>query len=461
MGIIATLKVFAPLTLYTASLAGILCALIGKVRWALAVVIFLLPLRNVVEKIQDFPAGSQIIDLLFISMFVGWMVSSASSSEPFIKKSSINAPVICMCIYLLISLIIGTHSLTGQIGIDRSEPRVQDWKNFTLLPILFFLTANNLPDKKWVWRIFWVMMSALVLVNYYTVSQVMEYTSLLSRAKISGTFQFLGPNEVAAFLNQIVIVLTGIYFFLKRSWIKLFLLAMIIADVYCILFLYSRGAYIGLSVGFLILFLFKNQKMLIPLILLLVFWQVILPDKAIERIKGTTSESGQLDESSELRLVMWGKAMELFKQSPLVGIGYGVFRSMDFGTGLHDTHNIYVKILAEQGIIGIILFFVVIFAFINQGYFLFQKGDDDMARGLGLGFSVSMITLMINNIFGDRWAYFELSAYTWAFAGLVARLSQLSIAAPALAAQTQDKELKEKPLLSKIPGRKPRKSYYK
>ena len=84
-----------------------------------------------------------------------------------------------------------------------------------------------------------------------------------------------------------------------------------------------------------------------------------------------------------------------------------------------------------------------------------------MARGLGLGFCVSMVTLMINNMFGDRWAYFELSAYTWAFAGLVARLSQLSVAPPALAAQIQDKELKEKPLLSKTHGRKPRKSYYK
>jgi O-antigen ligase len=211
----------------------------------------------------------------------------------------------------------------------------------------------------------------------------------------------------------------------------------------------------------LILFFFKNQKMLIPLVLLLALWQVILPEKAIERIKGTTSETGQLDESSELRLVMWERGIDCFKKSPVVGIGYGVFRQMDFGMALHDTHNIYVKILAEQGIIGFILFFVVVFSFIKQGYFLFQKGDDDMARGLGLGFWVSMITLMINNFFGDRWAYFELSAYTWAFAGLVARLSQLSTAEPALVAQTHDKDLKEKTILSKTPGRKPRKSYYK
>ena len=49
-----------------------------------------------------------------------------------------------------------------------------------------------------------------------------------------------------------------------------------------------------------------------------------------------------------------------------------------------------------------------------------------MSRGLGLGFVICVIILMINNIFGDRWSYFELSGYLWIFAGLVARLNIIS-----------------------------------
>lgn len=239
---------------------------------------------------------------------------------------------------------------------------------------------------------------------------------------------------------------------------------MIMILVYCIIFLYSRGAYLGLCVGLFILFAFKNRVLLVPFILVLALWQVVLPEKVIERIQGTTNEYGELDESSELRIVMWEKGIELFKSSPVVGIGYGVFRLMDFGTGLHDTHNIYVKILVEQGIIGFILFFVLVFAFMRQAYELYQKGFDDMSKGLGLGLCVSMVTLVINNFFGDRWGYFELSAYTWVFAGLVTRLCQLADEAPAEDVKqtvpvNSTKNFNGKS--SKVPGRKPRKSYYK
>lgn len=460
MGIISTLKIVAPLSLYLIAIGGIFAALTGRVRWALAIVILLLPLRNVVEKLHGLPGGSQIIDLLFFSMIIGWVISS-SSSKPFMDKSSINTPVIIMIIYLFISLLVGTYSLTGGLMIDKGETRVQDWKNFTLLPVLFFLLVNNLPDRKWVMKIFWIMMFALLLVNYYTVSQIASYSALESRVKITGTFQFLGPNEVSAFLNQNTVILGGIYFFLKRSWQKLALLGLIMVNCYCILFLYSRGAYLGLCAGFLILFLLKNQKMLIPLILILALWQVVLPEKAIERIKGTTNEYGELDESSELRIIMWEKGMELFKASPVVGIGYGVFRLKDFGTGLKDTHNIYVKILVEQGIIGFILFLVVVFAIAKQGFYLYQKGADDFSKGLGLGLMASMLTLLINNFFGDRWAYFELSAYIWAFAGLAARLSNLKPEEETVAAQSNEPLAAIGVQSGKDPVRKRRKSYYK
>lgn len=466
MGIIAHLKIIAPLSLYLTMIAAVFCGLSGRVHLTLAFAVFLLPLRNVIEKMAEFPGGTQTIDMLIGSMLIGWIISSQSKETSPKRDSYIATPAIIMCIYLAISMFIGTHFLTGSFGIDRHDTRVQDWKNFTLLPILYFITINNLPDKKWTLRIFWVMMASIVLVCYYTTDQVKSYTSLLSREKISGTFQFLGPNEVAAFLNQTAVVIGGVYFYMKRSKEKLFLLGLMLVLVYCIIFLYSRGAYLGLIAGFSILFLLRKPVMLVPVVIVLALWQVVLPANVIQRIKGTTNQYGELDESSELRLVMWQKGMDLFKGSPIFGIGYGVFRRMDFGTGLHDTHNIYVKILVEQGIIGFIAFFIIIFSFIRQGFVLYQKGDDDMSKGLGLGFWTSMITLMINNFFGDRWAYFELSAYTWIFAGLVTKLCEFSTEKPkeTLRPKTaKSAAVSAQPPASpnKGPGRKPRKSYYK
>lgn len=461
MGIIAHLKIIAPWSIYLAGIAGIILALTGKVRWALMLVLVLCPMRNIIEKMHAMPMGDQFLDLLFFSMIIGWFISGMSSSKGLISPNFVNTPAFILICYLFLSMLIGTYSLTGGLMIDRYSSRTQDWKNFTLLPILFFLIVNNLPDKKCVMRAYWVMIGTLILMAYYIVGQVTSYSAIESRVKISGTFEFLGPNEVAAFLNQNTVILAGIYLCLRKHWMKLLLLGLILANTYSIIFIYSRGAYVGLLVGMVILFLIKNQKLLIPIILVLVFWQVVLPEKVIERIQGTKNEYGELDQSSELRLVMWEKGMEFFKQSPIFGIGFGVYRMQDYGTGLKDTHNIYVKILAEQGIIGMILFIFVVFAMCRQAFFLYQKGDDDFSRGLGLGLFASMFTLLINNFFGDRWAYFELSAYTWAFVGLAARLSQFVSTEPKNVPELTSVAKKDSAKDIAVIVKKTRKSYYK
>lgn len=454
MGIIAHLKILAPLTLYILGGAFFLNALIGRVRWALALVVLLLPLRNVIEKLQEFPLGNQFLDLLILAMIVGWCLSTMLDRKALIDKSALNFAAFLLVIYMTFSLFLGSYKLEGELYFDFHESRVQDWKNYCLMPLLFFLTANNLPDKKWVWRIFGVTCFTMTLMAYYTTSQISSFSSLESREKINGTFQFLGPNEVAAFLNQYTMILVGVYFFMKKKLYRLFLLALILVNIYCILFLYSRGAYLGLGVGLFLMFLFKNKKMLIPLILVAVLWQAVLPQKAVERIKGTKNAYGELDLSSERRLYMWKVGMQLFKESPLVGIGYGVFRYLGFELG--DTHNIYVKILVEQGVVGLLVFLFLIFCFMVEGFRLYQKGEDDASRGLGLGLFVCMFVLLVNNFFGDRWAYFELSAYLWIYAGLAARLytitSNKEEVPPVVAKQNTDLP---------APVRKVRKSYYK
>lgn len=462
MGIISLLKVVAPWSIYLAGIVGIALALVGKVRWALMLVLVLAPMRNIVEKMHSMPMGDQFLDLLFLSMIIGWFLSSMTSSKGFMAPNFVNVPALILMGYLFLSMMVGSLSLSGGFGLDRYSSRIQDWKNFTLLQVLFFLIVNNLPDRRWVMRAYWVMIATLTLMAYYIVGQVTSYSSIESRVKISGTFEFLGPNEVAAFLNQTTVILSGIYFCLsKKDMSKYLILGLILAFTYCIIFLYSRGAYVGLLAGMVILFVIKNQKYLIPLVLILVFWQAVLPEKVIERIQGTKNVYGELDESSELRLVMWERGLELFKQSPIFGIGFGVYRLKDFGTGLKDTHNIYIKILAEQGIIGIILFFLVVIAMFRQGLYLYQKGNDDLSRGLGLGLFASMFTLIINNFFGDRWAYFELSAYTWAFVGLAARLSQLNSDKTQELAAAKDPIGKLAFSADTTPVKKTRKSYYK
>jgi O-antigen ligase len=263
----------------------------------------------------------------------------------------------------------------------------------------------------------------MTLSFYYTFSQVSWFSSLESRAKITGTFFFLGPNEVAAFFTQYTMVLLGVFYYLKKGWNKWLLLALIIGNLFCVLFICSRAAYLALVVGLFLLFLVKDRKMLVLLIVVLIGWQVALPDKVKQRILQTTGDYGQLDESAERRLGIWNVSLDLFSKNPLAGIGYGVFRTLGYDLG--DTHNIYIKVLVEQGVVGISILLVLMLCFFKEGYTLFRRGRDDLSKGFGLGFMACILALMVNNFFGDRFSYFELSSYLWIFAGLVSRLNRI------------------------------------
>jgi O-antigen ligase len=421
---IAFLKSLAPTSIYMVGLFCAVLAAVGRPLMAIMLVVFLSPLRNVVDRLQDYPMGNQFLDVLFVAMVFGWLASSIFLRAQFMEKSSLNVICFILIFYTLFSVAIGGQWLYGEFGLDRSDPRVQDAKNFCLLPILFLVSLNGIKTREWVDRTFMVMCAATLLMGYYTFSQVTWYSSLQSRAKIHGTFAFLGPNEVAAFYDTTTIIMLSVYFSMKRGWKKMVLLGLVLLNFYCLVFMYSRAAYAATYVGLFILCAFKKKQYLVPLVLALICWQVVLPEKARQRIEGTKNVLGEYDESAARRLQVWNKAVQIFQENPLSGIGYGSFRTL--GLTLGDTHNIYVKIAAEQGLIGLSIFAILIMCFLKEGWTLYKKGEDEESRALGLGFYVAVFVLLLNNMFGDRWSHYELSAYWWVFAALVARLNALS-----------------------------------
>jgi O-antigen ligase len=78
--------------------------------------------------------------------------------------------------------------------------------------------------------------------------------------------------------------------------------------------------------------------------------------------------------------------------------------------------------LAEQGIIGFGLFLLVLFLAFRSGWRLWKTGKEGFEKGLGLGLMGCILALATTNFFGDRWSYFEMGSYFWAFWGLVDRV---------------------------------------
>lgn len=236
----------------------------------------------------------------------------------------------------------------------------------------------------------------------------------------SGTFSYLGPNEYSAFFSHYIFIVLGIFLLIKSKLKRLFLLLTASFNLYCIIYLFSRGSYLATYVVFALVGILRRNLLILTLVIaLLVSWHTFLPNSVVQRITMTTDEYDELDQSSEIRVKVWKDSMALFKSSPLAGIGFNTFPYLGFILG--DTHNLYVKILLEQGILGLIIFSMIIFFALFYGWKLYRKARDDLFKGLGLGFFLCTISLLISNFFGDRWTYLPLGAYFWTFMALVVR----------------------------------------
>jgi hypothetical protein len=141
----------------------------------------------------------------------------------------------------------------------------------------------------------------------------------------------------------------------------------------------------------------------------------------------TTGGSGELEHSAAVRLDLWNHAIGLFLQKPIFGIGMGGF-AFEIPAELiyKDTHNFYLKMLSEQGVVGIGLLIMILYGALRSGFVLNQIGRSEFHKGLGFGFLGCVIACIVNNIFGDRWSYPTLGGYLWLAWGMVDRSILLS-----------------------------------
>lgn len=414
---LAFVKTIAPLTLYFLGIIIFFLSITGRVKYGLWFLVPLLPLQNIMEKMQQFPLGKDFNDILLVGMIIGWAFYNNSRRKPLFEKNAYNKIFFFYLIFTFFTLWKGSVFLGFPAPLNPADPRLQNWKNYMVLPLLFLVTFNNVQDKQELKRLFVLMCITMFLMNYYTIQQISWIGSWQSRVKLQGTFVWLNVNAVAAFYATYTFILIGIFLSAKEKYLKIISLILTLQNLYCVVFLFSRGAYLATLAGFFLISILRKKILLIPIILLLIFWQSILPQSVIERIMYTEQE-GQLDLSAQSRFGLWQESIEFFKLDPLTGIGFNALQHMQSGK---DTHNIYLRTLAEQGAIGLLFLLIIIVLAFFKGLKLYKRSADRFLKGLGLGFLCCVVAVAAGNFFGDRWTHLPLAAYFWVFLGMVER----------------------------------------
>jgi len=383
----------------------------------------LLPYQIIFEKIKNLPMGNNINDLIIFSTFLGTLIAGNKDNQSDKLSKGLQLPIVFVCIFSFIGLINALSK--GGFLIDQGTNYIADWKNYMLLPLIWFLTFKNLKDKKTFDLMLFIMLLGILGAGYYFYTNIKwmntwHYSNRM-RTMMEGLFVYLGANHYGAFFAHFLFIVLGLFFYEKKLFRKVSLVGLVCLTGYSLVYTYSRGAYLALIVGILLLGILKDRKILIVLFLFLIFWRSLVPLSVVERIDMTRQESGELEDSAAIRIGLWQAATQMFYESPLIGKGFNTFQYTYKGEVWRDTHNYYLKMLVELGILGCLSFVWLLISTFILGWRLYREAPEGYLKGLGLGFSVCVVSVSITNFFGDRWSFLSLGSYFWIFLGMVTR----------------------------------------
>ncbi|MFH1173135.1 MAG: O-antigen ligase family protein [bacterium] len=246
------------------------------------------------------------------------------------------------------------------------------------------------------------------------------------------------PNILAGFLAIALLLLISLGLTAKERYQKLFVLIGSIFTATALFFTFSRGAFVGLIIGLAVYGLAgllsrdkKVQKRLTIwfLLLLITFGSlaVIFREPFMARATG----QGRLESQSiNQRLTYYGQAGELLKNNWYHGIGINnytlaVKEEVISNLQAYDyqpVHNVYLLILAELSIFGLLIFLYIAcrILFILYYFLLVHKGlaYSPILAGLNIALIASLVMMLFDHYFWTL--HFGIFLF-WLLVGLLAR----------------------------------------
>jgi O-antigen ligase len=412
------LGVYIPIAIYVCILGTCLVSLFWRPEFGIYVAVALLPLETTREHLQAYPLGEHVIYLLLISVLAGCLFRYGLIHV----RTPLNKIIFVFAIVSYASLWRGAFYLSANPPLWTNDPRFSAWKDLMAMPLFFLASAYAIRSKRQMQIVIFV-----ILVSFLAVDQLFIRNTLVHNLshfdeskRDAGALGYAGSNGLAAYTAQLTCFILGLAAFEKTIFRRLAFYGLAAVGAVALMYTFSRGGYIAFLAGLLALGVLKKRVYLAAVVVLLLTWGMILPTSVQERINMTYSTNSGLESSAHSRVELWQDAGQLILENPVFGTGFATYRFMGRVGELRDTHNFYVKMLVETGVIGLVIVLILMAKMTWLSRSLYRL-DDPFFKGVGLGLLSLCAVMVVVNLFGDRWTYIEINGVLWVMLGLASR----------------------------------------
>jgi O-antigen ligase len=318
------------------------------------------------------------------------------------------------------ALFVAMTFMTLAITPDRLQG-VEDWLRIVSALLIYIVVVDLMREereRRWLLRI--IVLSAVVplMVGLYQFATDTGDQSTPGFNRILATF--VHPSPYAFFLVQILPLTLLLFAHTQSRVARVALAVMVPVVLFSIYATQTRGAWIGVIVMVIVLMWYRMRWALILIPLFLAAAYVGVPSiraRVGEATTGTCQSTTYCQSSVLWRTKQWERAVRIPSPPELVTVGAGL-RSV-FVTAGEYTHNEYLRILAETGLFGLILTFVLyrdLFLITRRGY---RDAPTPFKRDLMLAFMMVFMSRAVMAGADNLLVITVLEWYFWAFAAVI------------------------------------------
>lgn len=414
---------YIPLVAYLGFWVAIFVSLFRNPAFGIYYMLPFLPYRTMRDHFIDWPLGGNVLTILVVAVLLGALAHG--------KKLPRKTPLIWIWlgygVYMYFSMWMGSAMTSAPAPLWTSDANFATWKDYMLLPLILTAASMVLEDRKAIRTVCWITAFSVLMIDRSSLMDSLSHSWVtFDEDKRSPGPLAIGSNETAAFLAQFSLYLWGFLQFVKRKKYKLWGYIVVALTLLACMYSFSRAAYMAVVASVIVLGLLKDRKLVVIAAVFLFTWQVILPTAVTQRVNMTHDANGKLEASAEERVQLWTNAEQTMEHYPILGLGYATFQYGEHFANLRDTHNWYVKVMVETGLVGMCFALALLYNMFKLSIRLYRRATDPLFKGLGLGLILCMVSLVITNCFGDRWTYIEINGILWVLMGAAMRADQLT-----------------------------------
>jgi O-antigen ligase len=260
------------------------------------------------------------------------------------------------------------------------------------------------------------LLARLSVVGYPT-SRVVRYLednpALARRATGTG----VDPNAFAGFLMLILVLAVGQAMAARPLVSRRLCIVTVPVVGLALLLTESRAAWLGAAIGIGLLAVSRYRRLIAPLIALgIVAIAFGVGAAYLSRLAGGLR--GQ-DAATQLRYREFANALQLIRDYPVFGVGFGDAPSINLQTGVS---SVYFTVAERAGLIGLALFLVVLVSLVTRLIrgALRARGDDpfgELTLAIAAAVVAACVAATLDHYFFNL-GFPHMAAIFWTFAGL-------------------------------------------